>query len=123
MLRKSRCCFPAALRFAELTALVEELGADHAKLREDFAGAEAHKMSPERLLDFARRLSAHIRREERQLFERMQELMNAVQLADLGARLEEALKGALQACALPMKPVNCGRRNRATQNKTPQTQF
>lgn len=93
--------FPAVLRFAELKVLVEELLIEHAKLREEFAAAERCTLSPERLLGLAQGLSAHIRKEERQLFERMQELMNAAELADLGARLEDALKDATQACAVP----------------------
>ena len=55
----------------------------------------------EHLLGLAQGLSAHIRKEERQLFERVQELMNAAELTDLGARLEDALRDATQACALP----------------------
>jgi hemerythrin-like domain-containing protein len=58
-------------------------------------------MSGEDLSAFARRLSGHIRKEERQLFERMQELMSADALVSLGSRLEDALKDATQACALP----------------------
>jgi len=46
-------------------------------------------------------MSAHIRKEERRLFERMQELMSQGELARLGQGLEEALKEASQACALP----------------------
>ncbi len=91
--------FPAAREFPELTSLVEELLADHARLRECFA--RAHGMSGEDLSAFAWGLSCHIRKEERQLFERMQELMSAETLAGLGARLEDALKDAPQACALP----------------------
>jgi iron-sulfur cluster repair protein YtfE (RIC family) len=93
--------FPAVLKFAELRVLVEELLVEHAKLREDFAEAERRTLSPEHLLGLAQGLSAHIRKEERQLFERVQELMNAAELTDLGARLEDALRDATQACALP----------------------
>jgi iron-sulfur cluster repair protein YtfE (RIC family) len=93
--------FPAAVAFSELGRLVKELIAEHATLRADFACAEQRAMSPQHLLGFAQRLSAHIRKEERLLFERMQELMNAGELAELGARLGVALKDATQACALP----------------------
>lgn len=91
--------FPAARKFPELTSLVEDLIADHLHLRECFASV--HGMSVEDLPAFARRLSGHIRKEERQLFERMQELMSAQALAALGSQLEEALKDAARACALP----------------------
>lgn len=94
--------FPAARKFEDLIPLVEKLLADHARLRETFAQAQAGEMSPADLLAFAQHLSAHIRKEERQLFERMQELMNAEELAGLGHDLEEALKDAAQVCALPI---------------------
>ena len=58
-------------------------------------------MSGTELSAFGQRMSAHIRKEERQLFERMQDLVSAEELALLGARLDEALKEAAQACALP----------------------
>src|SRR5579864_6622315 len=98
---EERVLFPAALRYRELAAVVENLLAEHEKLREDFARAETCRMTAEQLLDFSRRLSAHIRKEERQLFEGLQGAMDAAELADLGARLNDALKGATQACALP----------------------
>ena len=81
--------------------LVEELIADHAALREFFSQAEARSMSAETLPAFAQHLSAHIRKEERQLFERLQQLMSPEELAALGAQLEAALKDATQSCILP----------------------
>lgn len=93
--------FPAARKLPELAALVDDLTSDHGALREYFSQAESRSLSPEDLNAFAQRMSAHIRKEERQLFERMQELMKAEELATLGAHLEEALKGATQTCALP----------------------
>jgi hemerythrin-like domain-containing protein len=70
-------------------------------LREGFAKAEAGQMSATELTAFAHRMSAHIRKEERQLFERIQELMSSEELALVGQNLDEALKNAAQACALP----------------------
>jgi hemerythrin-like domain-containing protein len=93
--------FPAARKFPALISLVEELLLDHFMLRESFAEAEARKMSATDLSTFAQRMSAHIRKEERQLFERLQELMNQEELALLGQDLEEALKDAAQVCILP----------------------
>jgi hemerythrin-like domain-containing protein len=92
--------FPAACRFRELTSLVDELIADHDVLRESFLQAQAGVISEDSLLAFAQQLSAHIRKEERQLFERMQQLMNAEELAALGTRLEAALRDAVKSCAL-----------------------
>jgi hemerythrin-like domain-containing protein len=93
--------FPAARKYAELTELLDDLLADHTALRESFAQAEAGTMSAAELSAFGQRMSSHIRKEERQLFERMQELMNPEELALLGHHLEEALKDAAQACQLP----------------------
>ena len=97
---EERIVFPAARRFAELLALVDELFAEHAQLREFFAQAEMQKLSPAGLTAFGAQLAAHIRKEERQLFERMQTLMDSGELAVLGSRLEVALKDAVQACNL-----------------------
>jgi len=92
--------FPAASQFSGLVALVNELSADHSSLRESFSKAKARGMSAERLHAFAQQLSSHIRKEERQLFERLQQLMSKKELAALGVRLEEALKDAAQTCIL-----------------------
>ncbi|SRR5216683_5699299 len=98
--------FPAARKFSELASLVEELSCEHTMLREAFAQAEARSLSVEALLAFAQRLSAHIRKEERQLFERIQELMSSEEIAVLGAILEDTLKDAAQSCTLPAQAAN-----------------
>jgi hemerythrin-like domain-containing protein len=93
--------FPAAVEFSELGPLVEELLTDHKWLRASFAKAEAREMSAEEMRAFARKLSEHIRKEERQLFERMQELVRPEEFARLGQELDRALAGATQICAIP----------------------
>jgi hemerythrin-like domain-containing protein len=93
--------FPAARRFPEFVPLVSELLVDHIALRGFIVNAEARQMSATDLPAFSQRMSAHIRKEERLLFERMQELMNQEELAHLGQLLDEALKDAAQACVLP----------------------
>ncbi|HTW58551.1 MAG TPA: hemerythrin domain-containing protein [Terriglobales bacterium] len=93
--------FPAARGFGELVPLVEELLADHTALRESFAGAASRTIAVEDLLKFAQRLSSHIRKEERQLFERMQQLMSQKELGTLGEEVADSLKDAAQACVLP----------------------
>jgi len=93
--------FPAARRFHELIPLAEELIADHASLSESFSLAKARGMSTEKLPAFAQQLSAHIRKEERQLFERLQQFMMPDELSALGRRLEESMKDAAQSCILP----------------------
>ena len=93
--------FPVARGFPELSPLVDELAAEHASLRESFSQADSGRMSAVNLPALAQQLSAHIRKEERQLFERLQQLMSAEELADLGIRLEAALKDTGQSCVLP----------------------
>jgi hemerythrin-like domain-containing protein len=93
--------FPGAQTFPELNLLVEELLSEHAWLREYFVKAESGGMSGGEIAEFASRLSAHIRKEERHLFERLQELMNEPELAALGQKVEDALKEAEQSCSLP----------------------
>ena len=98
--------FPAAKEFDELASLVEELFSEHTMLREDFAQAETRSLSVEGMLAFAQRLSAHIRKEERQLFERMQELMSKEEIAVLGAILDETFKDAALVCAIPARALD-----------------
>ena len=91
--------FPAARRFSQLHPLVDDLLADHAWLRHQFA--QTQKLSSSEVRGLAQRLSGHIRKEERQLFEQLQEVMSNEQLKVLGRDLEEALRDAAQTCVLP----------------------
>jgi hemerythrin-like domain-containing protein len=93
--------FPSAAEFPEMRPLVDELLAEHILLRDYFARAAARGLDHQSLRDFAEKLPRHIRKEERQLFEAMQQAMNPQQLAALGAALGEALKDASKACAVP----------------------
>jgi iron-sulfur cluster repair protein YtfE (RIC family) len=98
---EERVIFSVARGFQELIPLVEELCADHTALRGDFARAQSGNMSAADLSAFAQQLSAHIRKEERRLFERLQQLLSKEQLAALGEQLDEALKDAEQVCIVP----------------------
>ena len=93
--------FPAASAFGELRALVDSLLADHAWLRKKFADAKSRKLSAEEIVAFAKRLSEHIRLEERQLFERLQEVLKAEEFVVIGERLNKALQDADESCGLP----------------------
>ena len=93
--------FPAAEHFAGLGALVTELRHEHELLREHFAHAGARQMSRKELGVFARTLTAHVRKEERQLFEKLQKLATPAELDALGKALNEALAAASEACLLP----------------------
>lgn len=93
--------FPAAARFPEIRALVDELLAEHVMLRDYFARAGARSLDTASLGNFGETLVRHIRKEERQLFEGMQKVMSAPELASLGAALDQALQNASTICALP----------------------
>ena len=93
--------FPVAGKFQDLRPVVQELLAEHTNLRETFAHAQSRRLDRTGLAAFAIALAQHIRKEERQLFEGMQKLMSAEQLAALGTRLNGALKEAAQTCILP----------------------
>jgi hemerythrin-like domain-containing protein len=95
--------FPAARKFPELDSLIEILLKDHAWLRERFARAEEQALAAAEIAEFAQRLPEHIRREERKLFERLQQVMSKDELAVMGRELERALKEAEQACAVPAR--------------------
>lgn len=98
---EERILFPQAQRFAELRTLVDQLSVEHVGLRKHFLSAEAREMSAEDLSVLAQNLSTHIRKEERQLFEGLQQLMSREELALLGKHLESALKEATETCLLP----------------------
>jgi hemerythrin-like domain-containing protein len=93
--------FPVARRYSELRLLVDELAAEHAELRNYFAQAKARELDRAQLRRFVETLSAHIRKEERQLFEEMQRRMPAGELAALGEQVEGSLAAAPQACITP----------------------
>src|ERR1700758_145376 len=90
--------FPVARQFSELSSLVDELLAQHAQLRNYFARATAGVLDASSLRCFADTLSSHIRREERQLFEGMQEKMAPDALAALGTKIDATLAAVSQAC-------------------------
>lgn len=93
--------FPAAARFEELRPTVEELLAEHATLREFFARAAARSLDAQALAAFGETLSAHVRKEERQLFEGLQRVMSAQELSALGPVLDRELADTRNACPLP----------------------
>jgi len=97
---EEKILFPAARRFSELVALVEELSGEHERLREYFVRAGQGTMDQDELAGFVQLLSGHIRKEERQLFESIQTLMRPEELKSLGNDLARALEDAVQVCRL-----------------------
>jgi len=98
---EEKIVFVAAARFAELRSLVEELLGEHALLRSLCSASAERKLNEPDLRSLAQTLSAHIRKEERQLFEEMQKRISPDELTILGASLDEALAAAARLCALP----------------------
>jgi hemerythrin-like domain-containing protein len=98
---EERLLFPATRKFPELAPMVDELLADHQALRSYFTRAVARKLNPEDLRQFAAKLSRHIRREERELFEGLQQRMTTTELDTLGSALSKVLAQATQSCSLP----------------------
>lgn len=98
---EERHLFPAARAFPELSPLVDELLAEHEQLRDYFSRALASKLNVAELRSFAETLASHIRKEERQLFEGMQERIGPEALAEIGARIDETLAAVSQACIVP----------------------
>ena len=92
--------FPAAREFAELIPLIDELIAEHNSLHKFFFRAKEVSILPKDLIAFGQQLSSHIRKEERTLFERMQQLLKPAELSSLGIKLEAALKDVNQSCIL-----------------------
>lgn len=94
--------FPLAARFESLKPLVEELIAEHAVLRDLFARAASSSLNdPSLLAEFTTKLTAHIRKEERQLFEGMQSVLSPAELDQMGVRLSPLLDHVGGACILP----------------------
>jgi len=101
---EEKVLFPVAQRFPELVRLVEELREEHAGLRGYFALAKQRALDRAGVRAFAKLLSGHIRREERQLFEAMQKLVEADELRGIGVALGQELAAGHQTCNLPQWP-------------------
>jgi len=98
---EEKVVFPAAAAFPGLHPLVEELLAEHANLRDLFTRATAATLDVNSLRSFVNQLSSHIRKEERQLFEELQQVMTAAEFTRVGKALEDALADASTSCILP----------------------
>lgn len=98
---EEKVLFPAAEGFPELRNLVAELRAEHDTLRAFFSRAAQRTLDQPGLREFAAQLSRHIRKEERRLFEGMQQRMSPSELATLGKNLGQELAGTSAACLLP----------------------
>src|SRR5215813_15320599 len=75
--------FPAASRYPELKPIVDALLGEHTVLRDLFVQSCSRTLDTTTLRTLTDTLSAHIRKEERQLFEGMQKLMSNEELAGI----------------------------------------
>ena len=101
---EEQALFPAARRFDGLEQLVDELLGEHARLRYHFARARVEAMDGVELDTFAKLLSSHIRKEERQLFEAMQKLLPPDEMKAIGTKLDRLLQGAVNTCRIQQRP-------------------
>ena len=95
--------FPAARRLAGAAPRVREWLAEHKKMRRAFALARRRTLKSTELTRFADLLEAHIRKEERQLFEECQKQMSEKELSALGGKMQNYFQkcaGAVAACKL-----------------------
>jgi hemerythrin-like domain-containing protein len=69
--------------------LVKHLRSEHGTLRGFFALAEMRKLDTDGLKTFAETLSQHVRSEERELFEALQQLMWREELDRLGSEMDD----------------------------------
>jgi hemerythrin-like domain-containing protein len=99
------CIFPKARGIAELSLLVDELLAEHAQLRADFAQAQARTLDAARLRHFVETLSGHIRKEEGLLFEGMQRALPAQEMQEIGELVAESLARVPEICITPTEQV------------------
>jgi hemerythrin-like domain-containing protein len=109
--------FPRAARFPEIRDLIEELQAEHGSLRQLFSQATAGSLDRSGLGELAEKLPAHIRKEERQLFEVMQQRMSAEELGALGSGLSRALAHAAQTCSVPSEATRLRPKRDRSQTK------
>ena len=101
---EERFLFPAARRIAK--PLVRELLGEHARLRRAFSAARRRTPRSEELTRFAGLLEAHIRKEERRLFEECQKQMPEKELAGIGKSMERYFQkcGGTAAAACKLSP-------------------
>jgi len=98
--------FPAARRRAAVAPLVRELRAEHTRLRRAFTAARRRTLKSAELTRFADLLEAHIRKEERVLFEECQKQMSEKALSALGGKMQNYFQkcGAATAGACKLSP-------------------
>jgi iron-sulfur cluster repair protein YtfE (RIC family) len=104
---EERHLFPAAEHHRDLVQLVADLRRQHDVLRTQAAAAAAHRLGNAGLSAFVTLLTTHVRLEERELFEKMQEVLPHDELARVGKAMDDYFQNSgmpAQACGLPFNP-------------------
>jgi hemerythrin-like domain-containing protein len=89
---EERFLFPAAEQLEEMTSLVDELRIEHGLIRRGVKRAEVRDLTASDIQVFAASLSAHIRKEERELFEAVQQRLRPEELERVGREIEGFLQ-------------------------------
>ncbi len=98
--------FPAAEQHDSLQAVVAELRREHEVLRGHVSAAAGQRLGEAGLKTFAGTLTAHVRKEERDLFEACQQLFSTDQLQRIGKELDAFFRASgmpPQSCGLPFR--------------------
>ena len=103
---EEKVLFPAADKHEELQELVDSLRIEHTLIRRNVARARARQFTVTDLQVFTAMLNEHIRKEERLLFERMQQLLTAEELNQVGRAMQALFVSAgLPAAACEISSI------------------
>jgi len=86
---EEKILFPVADQHEDLMQLTDELRIEHTLIRRNVEKARARQFTVTDLQVFTAMLSEHVRKEERQLFEALQQLLSASELDDLGRKMQD----------------------------------
>ena len=106
---EEKVLFPAADKHEELQELVDSLRIEHTLIRRNVERARARQFSVTDLQVFTATLSEHIRKEERMLFESMQQLLSREELDRVGREMQQCFASAglpAAACEIDSHPNN-----------------
>ena len=103
---EERVLFPAADRHEELQDLVDSLRIEHTLIRRNVERARGRQFTVTDLQVFTATLSEHIRKEERLLFEPMQQLLSAEEMDRVGSEMQKFFVSAgLPAAACEISSI------------------
>jgi hemerythrin-like domain-containing protein len=104
---EDKVLFPAADQHEQLQELVDSLRIEHTLIRRNVERARARQFTVTDLQVFTATLSEHIRKEERLLFEQMQQLLSPEELNRVGREMQAFFVSAglpAAACDISSSP-------------------